>query len=73
MTIKLSIKDADRLAEVIGNITEHDTDNVTARAIVQAISWLLPENVSATAFRVVAYGNRLDLSGRNYVEEVTSK
>lgn len=73
MTIKISMKDATRLGEVIGNIVEHDRDNITARAIVQAISWLLPENISASAFRTVANGYVVDLSGRNYVAEVKER
>lgn len=71
--MKMTIKDATRLAEVIGNIVEHDAGNTTARAIVQAISWLLPDTVNASAFRFTAYGNRLDLTRRNYVAEVTGK
>lgn len=72
MAIKISIKDAERLAEVIGDIVERDPDNLTARAIVQAISWVLPEKVSASVFRTACTGI-LDLSGRNYVAEVKSR
>ena len=69
--IKISIKDAQALAEAIAEITTSpDGDNLAARAIIQQISRMLPGNISAPCFRSTARGGVIDLSGRDYVAQI---
>lgn len=71
MTIKITIKDAEALATAIAKVTEHaGRDNPAVRAIIQQISFLLPEKVSASSFRCEALSGLLDLSGRDYLAEI---
>lgn len=71
MTIKISIKDAQALAEAIAEITTSgEGDNLATRAIIQRISFLLPENISASCFRSTARGGVIDLSGRDYISTI---
>ena len=68
--IKISIKDATKLAHAIAEITSlPDGKNLAVRAVIQRISQLLPENVSSSVFRDVAI-NAIDLTGRDYIREL---
>lgn len=71
MTIKITIKDAEALAAAIAKVTEHaGRDNPAVRAIIQQISFLLPEKVSASSFRCAALNGLLDLSGTDYLTRI---
>ena len=71
MTIKISIKDAQVLADAIAEITTcPEGDNLASRALIQRISRLLPDNVSASCFHNTARGGVIDLSGRDYVAQI---
>ena len=69
--IKITIKDAQALADAIAEITTRpEGDNLAVRAIIQQISHMLPDNISAPYFRSTARGGVIDLSGRDYVAQI---
>lgn len=72
MTIKISIKDATAIADALAEVSALDRDNLALRAAIQRLSWLLPDNVSAGAFRSRANGF-LDYSRRDYIGELAAK
>lgn len=72
-TIKISRKDAAKLADAISRVTATGQGGIAAAAIIQAICEILPDSIPLTAFRTIANNGVIDLSGRNYLANMGAK